>query len=67
MKAGDLVSFKPVTFDDEDYSNPAIVLYQFEPAVAPEMWVVWCEGYECIIDEENYDVIYLTSSLQESA
>lgn len=66
MKPGDLISFKPSQFySDDDYSNPAIVLYQFEPEVAPEMWVVWCEGFECIVDEDGYDIVYLTSSLQK--
>ena len=70
MTVGDLISFKPKGFDADDYSNPAIVLNRFEPtarATLPEMWVVWCEGFECIVDEDNYDVIYLTSSLQENA
>ena len=67
MKVGDLISFKPEGYSDDDWSNPAIVLYRFEPtaqATLPEMWVAWCEGYECIIDYENYDVVHLTSSLQ---
>ena len=65
MKVGDLISFKPGGYSDDDYSNPAIVLRRFEPgAHVPPMWVIWCEGYECIVDEENYDVVYLTSSLQ---
>jgi len=70
VKVGDLISFKPGGYSDNDYSNPAIVLHRFEPtarATLPEMWVVWCEGFECLVDEENYDVVHLTSSLQESA
>ena len=67
MNKGDLISFKPEYSDHDDWSNPAIVLYQFHPESHPEMWVVWCEGDMCVIDEENYDVAHLTSSLQESA
>ena len=67
MKAGDLISFKPQGYSDDDYSNPAIVLYQFEPKTDPSIWVVWCEGYECMIIEESYDIVHLTSSLQGRA
>ena len=64
MKVGDLISFKPQGYSDDDYSNPAIVLYQFEQSTAPTIWVVWCEGYECMVVEEDFDIIHLTSSLQ---
>ena len=67
MKPGDLISFKPEGYSDDDYSNPAIVLRRFEPDTEPGIWIVWCEGFECLVDEENYDIVYLTSSLQESA
>jgi len=67
VRVGDLISFKPEGYSDDDYSNPAIVLRRFEPVTAPDIWVVWCEGFECIIDYENYDIVHLTSSLQKSA
>ena len=67
MKKGDLISFKPVEHDSyDDWSNPAIVLRQCFPT-HPQMWVVWCEGDKCVIDEDDYDVVHLTTSSQESA
>ena len=64
MKAGDLISFKPIDFGLEDWSNPCIVLRQYE---APDegLWVVWCDGVACVIDDNNYEVVYLTGSLQK--
>ncbi len=71
MKVGDLISFKPIGFGLDDWSNPAIVLREWEPAdpnPPPDctfnyaLWGVWVDGVECIVDEKNYDVLYLTSS-----
>ena len=64
MKAGDLISFKPINFGLEDWSNPCIVLRQYE---SPDegLWVVWCDGAACVIDDNNYEVAYLTGSLQK--
>ena len=71
MKVGDLISFKPVGFGLDDWSNPAIVLREWESADPNPpadctfnyaLWGVWVDGIECIVDEKNYDVMYLTSS-----
>ena len=62
MKVGDLISFKPVGFGNEDWSNPSIVLEQYE---APDegLWVVWVDGMRCVImDNGNYEVMYLTTT-----
>ena len=61
MKVGDLISFKPINFGLEDWSNPCIVVRQYE---SPDegLWVVWCDGVCCVIDDENYEVTYLTGS-----
>lgn len=62
MKAGDLISFKPVGFGTNDWSNPAIVLSQYE-APDDELWVIWVDGENCVIhNNEHYDIMYLTSS-----
>ena len=62
MKVGDLISFKPIGFGKEDWSNPCIVLRQYE---APDeaLWIVWVDGIEAVVDDHNYEVLYLTGSL----
>ncbi len=71
MKVGDLISFKPIGFGLDDWSNPGVVLKEWEPADPNPpadctfnyaLWCVWVDGIECIVDEKNYDVMYLTSS-----
>ena len=61
MKVGDLISFKPIGFGNEDWSNPCIVLQEYE---APDegLWIVWCDNERCVIDNVNYEVMYLTGS-----
>ena len=62
LKVGDLISFKPVGFGNEDWSNPGIVLEQY---VAPdeELWVVWIDGMNCVIhNNEHYEIMHLTTS-----
>jgi hypothetical protein len=66
VQVGDLISFKPKYMHEDDWSNPGIVLRQFDNQVY-RMWIVWCEDKECIVDEDNYEVLYLTTSLQEGA
>jgi len=70
MKVGDLIAFRLRFMTEHDWSNPAIVLSQFDSVDALEssnLWVVWCDGLECIVDEKNYEVIYLTSTLRQRA
>lgn len=57
MKVGDLISFKPIGFSEEDWSPPCIVLRKLDKG--REVWVVWCEGANCVVDEINCDVVYL--------
>ncbi len=61
MKVGDLISFKPIGFGKEDWSNPCIVLREYE---APDegLWVVWVDGIRAVIDNENYEITHLTFS-----
>tara|TARA_R110002020_G_scaffold449812_1_gene663146 strand:+ start:223 stop:426 length:204 start_codon:yes stop_codon:yes gene_type:complete len=62
LKVGDLISFKPVGFGNDDWSNPGIVLEQYA-APDEELWVVWVDGMKCVIhDNEHYEIMYLTSS-----
>ena len=58
MKVGDLISFMPIGFGNEDWSNPSIVLEQYE-APDEELWVVWVDDVKCVVDETNYEVVYL--------
>ena len=68
MKVGDLISFKPKSFGDEDWSNPGIVLQSFEKddtelgGWKDLIWVVWVDGGKYMVNERNDDVMYLTSS-----
>ncbi len=61
MRVGDLISFRPIDFGMEDWSNPCIVLKEY---VAPDtgLFIVWCDGTSCVIDDQNYEISYLTSS-----
>lgn len=61
MKVGDLISFKPINFGNEDWSNPCIVVREY-PAPDCGLWIVWCDGVSCVIDSENYEVMHLTGS-----
>ena len=62
MKAGDLISFKPINFGLEDWSNPSIVIGEYDK---PDegLWSIWCDGVYCVIDDQNYEIIHLTGSL----
>jgi hypothetical protein len=65
VKVGDLITFKPIGFGKEDWSNPCIVLREWEgSATNPEdnLWIVWCDGIEAVVDNKNYEVMYLTTS-----
>jgi hypothetical protein len=61
VKVGDLISFKPIGFGIEDWSNPTIVLKQYD-APNSGLWVVWVDNMHCVVDDKNYEVVYLTSS-----
>ena len=67
MKVGDLVSFKPKSFGDNDWSNPGIVLESFEVddrqmgGWKDLLWVVWIDGGKYLVNERNDDVVYLTT------
>ena len=58
MKVGDLISFKPIGFGLEDWSNPSIVLEEYE-VPNDGLWVVLVDDMRCVIDETNYEVVYL--------
>ena len=64
MKVGDLISFKPTGFAKDDWSAPGIVLELVDDSRDAKLWIVWCEGINCVIAEEIYDVLYLTTSSQ---
>jgi len=66
MKIGDLISFKPKSFSDDDWSNPSIVLDSFisddTSAFKDTIWIVWCDNGNYMVNLRNDDVTYLTSS-----
>jgi hypothetical protein len=68
VKVGDLISFKPKSFGDDDWSNPGIVLGSYEDddrqmgGWKDLMWVVWIDGGKYLVNERNDDVTYLTGS-----
>ena len=62
MKAGDLISFKPIAFGLEDWSNPSIVMGEYDKP-NEGLWSIWCDGVYCVIDDQNYEIIHLTGSL----
>ena len=64
MKTGDLISFKPIDFGNEDWSNPCIVMSQYD-SPNEGLWSVWCDGIFCVIGDTNYEILYLTSSVRE--
>ena len=73
MKVGDLISFKPKSFSDDDWSNPALVIDSYvsddrkDGGYLDEIWIVWIDGCKYMVNQRNDDVVYLTSSLQKDA
>jgi hypothetical protein len=67
VKIGDLVSFKPKSFSNEDWSNPGIVLDSYISTGIDknneEVWVVWINGHKCLVNERVDDVIIIGSEL----
>ena len=67
MKVGDLISFKPKSFGDDDWSNPGIVLQSYEKddtelgGWKDLLWVVWIDGGKYLVNERNDDVTCLTT------
>ena len=60
MKVGDLISFKLTDLSKQDWSNPAIVLREYVSAPFNYgMWVLWCDGSEYVIDDENLSLIHI--------
>jgi len=66
VKVGDLISFKPINFGLEDWSNPCIVMSEYE-SPNEGLWSVWCDGVFCVIDDTNYEILHLTSSLLDES
>jgi hypothetical protein len=69
VKVGDLISFKPKSFGDDDWSNPGIVLDSYISDYdgydkRDEIWIVWLDGGKYMVNERNDDVVYLTPSSQ---
>ncbi len=61
MKAGDLISFKPIHFGLEEWSNPSIVVSEYTPP-NEGLWVVWVDGELGVIDTQNYEIAHLTTT-----
>ncbi len=70
MRIGDLISFKPKSFGEDDWSNPCIVLNAFISDKShvgghrDTIWVVWCDGGKHMVNLRHDDIMYLTTSLQ---
>mgnify|MGYP001179752906 CR=1 FL=1 len=65
MKIGDLISFKPMSFSDEDWSNPGIVLDQyksFDSVADDTIWIVWIDGSQYLVNERVDNILVLTGS-----
>jgi len=71
MRIGDLISFKPKSFSEDDWSNPCIVLDAYinddrqGGGYKDTIWVVWCDGGKYLVNSRNDDIMYLTSTLQD--
>tara|TARA_B100000886_G_scaffold223907_1_gene155834 strand:+ start:549 stop:755 length:207 start_codon:yes stop_codon:yes gene_type:complete len=64
VKIGDLISFKPKSFGDDDWSNPGIVLDSYvstgiDEDKKEEIWVVWINGHKCLVNQRIDDVIVI--------
>ena len=64
MKIGDLVKFRLRYADaDHDWFSPAVVLGRYpngRDGSRHLLWIVWCAGLRCAIDEYNYEVELLS-------
>lgn len=65
MKVGDLISFKPDGYDNDEWSEPAVIVKKFD--YVPPIWKVWVwsESEQFVINEDDYQIMLLTSSLQK--
>ncbi len=64
MKIGDLIRFMPNWVPGEggpDWTKPAVVIGRFPPP-DEELWIVWVDGRDAVIEEKNYLIDILTSS-----
>ena len=68
MKVGDLISFKPDGWDNDEWSAPGIITREYGQ-YEPPMWVVWVwpDSEQFIINEDDYEILLLTTSSQESS
>ena len=62
MKVGYRISFQPIDFGLGDWANPCIVMFEYD-SPNKGLWSVWCDGVFCVIDDTNYEILHLTSSL----
>ena len=64
MRVGDLISFKPKSFGDDDWSNPGIIIDSYISKSFnmkdEEIWIVWINGHKCLVNERVDDVIIIT-------
>jgi hypothetical protein len=44
-----------------DWTKPAVVIGRFPPP-DEELWIVWVDGRDAVIEEKNYLIDILTSS-----
>jgi hypothetical protein len=70
VQVGDLISFKPKHFGDDDWSNPGIVIDSYVDGAGgliDKIWIVWIQNQKYLLNERNDDVVQLTSSSQKGA
>ena len=66
IEPGDLISFRPDGWENDEWSDPAIVVKRYED-LTPAVWKVWVwsEQETFIINKDDHEVLLLTSSLQK--
>ena len=61
MQVGDLISYKPIDFGREEWSNPSIIVEKCAPP-NDGLIVVYDSGEKFYIDDQNYEIVFLTTS-----
>ena len=66
IKPGDLISFRPDGWENDEWSEPAIVVKRYEN-VEPAVWRVWVwpDREEFVINEDDHEIVLLTSYKQK--
>jgi hypothetical protein len=60
VKRGDLIRFVP-NWVRANWSPPGVVIYQYPPP-DEALWVVYVDGRQCVVEEDNSEIEVLTPS-----